>query len=61
MRGLSRRVAQLPAVSAVAAADDALPDVNVLAAFTQAAQAELVTMDRGFRTHYPALRVIVLS
>ena len=34
---------------------------DYLAAFAQAANAELVTMDRAFRTRYPALRVIVLS
>ena len=34
---------------------------DYLAAFAQAANAELVTMDGGFRTRYPALRVIFLS
>lgn len=34
---------------------------DYLAAFSQAANAELMTMDRGFRTRYPALRVVALS
>jgi toxin-antitoxin system PIN domain toxin len=34
---------------------------DYLAAFAQAADAELVTLDRVFRTRYPAVRVLVLS
>jgi predicted nucleic acid-binding protein len=34
---------------------------DYLAAFAQAADAELVTLDRVFRTRYPAVRVVVLS
>jgi predicted nucleic acid-binding protein len=41
--------------------DHLLWTADYLAAFAQAAQAELVTLDRVFRTRYPALRVVVLS
>lgn len=34
---------------------------DYLAAFAHAASAELVTLERAFRTRYPAVRVIVLS
>jgi toxin-antitoxin system PIN domain toxin len=34
---------------------------DYLAAFAQAADAELITIDEPFRTRYPSLRVIVLS
>jgi toxin-antitoxin system PIN domain toxin len=34
---------------------------DYLAAFAQAADAELVTLDRIFRTRYPAVRIICLS
>ena len=34
---------------------------DYLAAFAQAANVELVTMDGGFRTRYPALRLVHLS
>lgn len=34
---------------------------DYLAAFAQAADAELVTLDRAFRTRYAAVRVLVLS
>lgn len=34
---------------------------DYLAAFAQAANAELVTLDRVFRTRYPAVRIISLS
>jgi uncharacterized protein len=34
---------------------------DYLAAFAQAADAELVTLDRVFRNRYPAVRVLVLS
>lgn len=34
---------------------------DYLAAFAHAANAELVTLDRGFRTRYPAVRVRLLS
>jgi hypothetical protein len=34
--------------------------MKVLAAFAQAADAELVTLDGGFRTRYPAVRVVDL-
>ena len=34
---------------------------DYLAAFAQAADAELVTLDRAFRTRYTAVRVLVLS
>ena len=34
---------------------------DYLAAFAQPADAELVTLDRAFRTRYAAVRVLVLS
>ena len=34
---------------------------DYLAAFAHAARAELVTLERAFRTRYPVVRVIVLS
>ena len=34
---------------------------DYLAAFAQAASAELVTLDRGLRTRYPSVRVLVLQ
>jgi hypothetical protein len=34
---------------------------DYLAAFAQAADAELITLDRPFRTRYPSVRVVVLS
>lgn len=34
---------------------------DYLAAFAQGATAELVTLDRPFRTRYPAVRVLILS
>jgi hypothetical protein len=40
--------------------DHLLGTDDYLAAFAQAANADLVTLDSGFRTRYPAVRVVDL-